>query len=149
MAADTRINGYEFNWSSIEYSVDDVRFTGSFSKIDYERKRSRGVTRGKGPKRRGVTRGKEECTASFTMYKQDFEAFKNQLLQSQSLQYNDSFQDVAFNLSVSYDEGGNVITDALVECRVDSVKNSHSDGSDDALMVDVELNLADIVYNGE
>lgn len=147
--ADTRINGYEYNWSSVEYAIDNVRYTGSFTKIDYERKRSRGMTRGKGPKRRGTTRGKEDCTASFSMFKADFEALKAQLLVSTLRQFNDSFQDVPFNLPVSYEEGGIVITDTLVECRIDSVKNSHSADSDDALMVDVELNLADIVYNGE
>ena len=152
MATDTPatvINGYEYDWSSIDYVVDGIRFTGSYKKIDYEKKRERGMTRGKGPKRRGVTRGKETCSASFSMFKADFQRFKDQLLASPAAGPLDSYMDVPFNKVICYEENGLVITDTLVTCRVNSAKDSHSNDSQDALYVDVELDLFDILHDGD
>lgn len=142
------INGYRYDWSSLETSILDTRYPNSFSKITYKKARERGQLRGKGPKKVARTRGKETCTASFEMMKEDFEDLKAKLVANVQSD-KDTWQDVPFDIICSYEENGLIITDTIVGCLIDSVENAPSRDSQDAAMVSVDLDVMDISLNGD
>ncbi len=67
------VNGYEYDYNCIEFSVNGQVFVGIQS-IDYTETMDRAAVRGTSPKVLGFTRGQYNCEGSFEMLYRDYMA---------------------------------------------------------------------------
>lgn len=115
------INGFIPDWGSIEINLNGRRYEAK--EINYQVTVERTAVHGAGGKKLGLTRGTVDYEADVTLYIQEAVEFLRDL--------GNGFAERAFDISVSYTlPGGQVVTDRLVGCRVKTVENGHSQGTD-------------------
>lgn len=136
------INGVRHSFSSIELKLGTNIFVG-FKSINYSRKRTRTIVRGKSPDPLGKTRGTNEYTADCEIYLAEWNAL---LAQLQAIA--PGYGDVLFTVLVTYSENGfDTIQDTINGCSIDTTEASQAEGPD-PLVRKVELNPLKILFNG-
>lgn len=138
-------NGAYFDWSSIEIDVGGVKYDQEFEEISYGEKGSFKVLNGRGMRPKGRTRGKLEYEGKLKMSR---EAWADLLRQLQSVAATGDFRDAQIDITVNYGNAANAQSDKLKRVKLHSPNNSHSN-SEDALMVELEMSIMDILWDGE
>lgn len=116
-----QINGFIPDWGSIEIALNGRRYEAK--EVNYQVTVERTAVHGAGGKKLGLTRGTVDYEADVTLYIQEAVDFLRDL--------GDAFAEKTFSITVSYSlPGGAVVTDRLLGCRVKSVENGHSQGTE-------------------
>jgi hypothetical protein len=133
------INGYEYDYNSIEFAVNGIVFTGIQS-IDYTESMERSEVRGTTPKVLSFTRGQYKAEGSFEMLKRDYDLLTSALTNK---------FDSNFSATISYSNPGDLITvDEIIGMKLTEVGKSHSVGTD-ALVVSCSFVCVEIKENGK
>jgi hypothetical protein len=136
------VNGYAYSWASINISVAG-EVTALVQSIDYENARTRGMGRGATGRKTLRGQGTDEPSASVSFYRREFDALVERL-------GGDGFQDVECEITVSYrEEGLPIITDTLESVLINTISASGSDDSEDLMVIECELDIMDILWNGK
>lgn len=115
------INGFIPDWGSIEINLNGRRYEAK--EVNYQVTVERTAVHGANGKKLGLTRGTVDYEADITLYIQEAVEFLRSL--------GDAFAEKTFSVSVSYTlPNGQVVTDRLEGCRIKSVENGHSQGTD-------------------
>lgn len=141
MSAIPLINGHLYSWSSIEFSVNGIKFPRVKS-INYKASLKPAKLYGTMAEPLGRTRGKSEPEASFEIYAEDYDALVAQLGSATV-----GFGEVPFTITINYSEiGSPVITDRIEGARITGVDKGYSEGTD-ALTVKCDLDVMRIFFN--
>lgn len=134
------INGVRFDFSSVEIHIGAEVFNG-IKEITYKHTLDPGMMRGTRAAVMGRTRGKYDPEASITFYKSEYQDFIAAIGNNYMLR--------EFNVTVIYQElpALELVTDNLLQCRLKSSENSHSEG-EDALVVKCDLSIMRILESG-
>lgn len=134
------INGVRFDFSSVEIAIGALVFNG-IKEVTYKHTLDPGMMRGARAAVMGRTRGKYDPEASITFYKSEYQDFIRALGPNYML--------AEWTAVVNYQElpALQIVTDTLVQCRLKSAENSHSEG-EDALVVKCDLTLLKILESG-
>jgi hypothetical protein len=139
------INGLGFDFNATRVTIDDEEYVG-VTAIDYKPERSPGIGYGTHPQPIVYTDGQINNTASITMIK-DTASKVRQKLASKAIA-GQSWMSVRFDITVTYEKNGlDLTTDYIIQARVVSPENSHSNGTD-ALGETWTLNPIDIKLDG-
>jgi len=133
------VNGNRYAWSSVRIQANGQRYVG-VKGVNYSQEVAPGEVYGTHAQKIGRTRGEVKPEASIELYKEEFDALINDL--------GDGFYEVEFEVVVSFDESGRVITDQIHSCRIKKPDSGHSQGPD-ALTVKVDLDVMWIEYSGK
>ncbi len=148
------INGNRYEWASIQFTPAGFPLIGVKS-IDYSQEKKGGEVFGTSVVKIGETRGQLKPEASMELFKEEADAFIDQLSVlgagngpgGGKLGY----MDVRFPITVQYQEQQNgqlaIVTDTLVGCRISKHADSHSEGTD-GLTVKFDLSLFWITPDG-
>lgn len=132
------INSKAYSFTSISLMANGVNYSG-ISEVNYSDTVSRTKIKGTGVLPIGRTEGDYEAEGSITFYKSEYDRFARN---------NPNIFDVTFDVSITYSNGTDVpVTDVLRACKIESLENSNSEGSD-ATTVSATLNLMWIERNG-
>lgn len=134
------INGTKHQFASINVSIDGVEFN-EFTKIDYKDNVERSRVEGNSRETLGFTKGGYKAEGSFSLILREFQNFIAFL--------GPGYYDVVFDITVSYDDddGGGMITDEIIGCRIKEISKSGSKGTD-ALEVEVSLDVTKLRLGG-
>ena len=136
----TKINGHTYSHSSIELDIAGLK-TLNISAVNYEATLEPGHHRGQGSLKNLRTRGEADSSGDFEAPLQDAQAIIDAL--------GDGFMEIPFDITVSYSEpDADIITDKLQGCRITSMTQSSSQGSD-VLMRTFNIDIMRVVYNGK
>lgn len=145
----TMINGNAFDYSSIKITLADpapIEFE-RITSISYEHSLDPDELRGQGPKPLADTTGTYTTRASMSMYLGDWHTFRKMLMAL--VTQRGGWMQKRFQVVVSYAESGEQsVTDTLRGCRVIRASKAYRRGND-ALMVDVDLYVAEILEDGD
>lgn len=134
------INGRRYSFASIDFRMKGIAVVG-VKEITYSDKLEPAKVKGTKAQPLGRTLGDYEPEASVTMYREEFDELVAQL--------GDGYGGIAFDLVCHYaDEGAPTSTDEVRGCRIKSVENQHSQGTD-GLEVKLELDCMYILRNGK
>lgn len=143
--AQVSINGKGHDYNSTKISVDDEEYVG-ITAIDYKPERTPGVGYGTHAQPLVYTDGQINNTASITMFKDTATKIRKKLADKASA--GQSWMSVRFDITVSYETTDvDLATDYVIQARVVSPENSHSNGTD-ALTETWTLNPLDIKLDG-
>lgn len=143
--ASVSINGKGHDYNSVKITVDDEEYLG-ITAIDYKPERTPGTAYGTHPQPLVYTDGQINNTASITMIKDTASKIRQKLVARAGA--GQSWMSVRFDVSVSYETSDvDLTTDYIVQARVVSPENSHSNGTD-ALTEVWTLNPLDIKLDG-
>jgi hypothetical protein len=131
------INGFRYDWSSIELRTKNKRRKG-FTEVSYTTSREHGKVGGAGDRRVGRTRGQVSDEASITMNAEDARELISEL--------GADFGTKPFDVVVSYSEGARTKTDTIRGACIKSVGNAHQRGSD-GLVVKLDLDPMEILID--
>lgn len=134
------INGVRHSFASFTFKLNGVEFVG-FSKLDYSRKRERGMPYGPNPDPLGKTRGQNKYEFKITVYMAEFLSFV-------TAQFGQGYGDKFFTAQLSINENG--MDPQSVEaqgCTIDESIVSASAGTD-ATTVDLNFNPVKMIFNG-
>lgn len=115
------VNGARHEWTSIEAKVNGDIVIG-FKEIAYNDKLEPTKVYGVHAQPIGRTRGVYSAEGSMTLYLDE----ANTLIQK----LGPGFKEISFDITVSYTEGSDTITDEIVGCRIKSLDMSNSQGAD-------------------
>lgn len=145
----TLVNGNAFDYSSIKITMADpvpIEFERVVA-INYEHSLDPDELRGQGPKPLADTTGTYTTRASMSMYLGDWYIFRKLL--TAMVTQSGGFMQKRFQVIVSYAEAGEqAVTDTLRGCRVIKTSKAYR-RSNDALMVDIDLYVAEILEDGD
>jgi hypothetical protein len=111
-----------------------------WSAVNYTDSLEPGIVRGLHAQFLGRTRGDYTCEASLTGYHEEVRELLDQL--------GDGYLEAIFDISVTYQEGdGPTHTDEIRGCRLQSIANGHTQGTD-GLAIDLTLAPTLIIRNG-
>ena len=134
------VNGVRRDFSSITLNFAGRQFVG-FTAINYEDSLEPGEVFGASAQMIGLTRGQRKIEASVTMFHAEWEDLRTNVL-------GPGFMEREFELVAIYgDDGGPVVRDSLFNCRVKRVRKNSQSGTD-ALSVEIELHVLDMLHNG-
>lgn len=138
------INGKRYSFSSIDFRIGFISVLG-ISEISYSSSIEPGVVRGTHPQILGYTKGEYSCEASISIYKEEW----NEAIAPLALLGGGGILEAIIPaITVTYAEQGNATwTDVLIGCRISSIEDSVSSGTDPAT-VTVSLMPLYIEYNG-
>jgi hypothetical protein len=140
MATYPLINGNRYDFSSVEITLNGSRTLG-VSEVSYTSTLEPGTVFGTGSQVLGRTRGQLEESGAITLFKQEFAELVDALGQG--------FMEASFDITISYrDNGSPLVTDILRGCRITSVQDSASQGSD-AIAVACDLHIMLIERGGK
>lgn len=133
------INGNAYSWASVAFRFDGGE--GIYVKeISYSHSVERETMRGAGMRPLGYTRGEYSAEGSMTLMKEGWNALR--------AKFGNGYMERSFSISVSYAEVGQpTVTDELLDCRISSVENNPSQGSE-GLEVSIELSILSIREGG-
>lgn len=139
------INGHTWDFSSIELIVGGVVKFTALQEVNYESTRDRAELRGTSVQPLNVTRGQTSHEGSIVIAKQDEVEFLAILAAAGK----GGIMDGVFNLDVNYSDPSFAVPaqDSLEGCRLNSISNAHSQGSD-VLTVSYDIYVARIKYSG-
>ncbi len=142
------INGHRYDFSSIELTLLPGKIFTNVQEITYSQTLEPGILRGTSPHKLGRTRGQYDAEGSLTMYKEDWAEFIR-LIRVDPQNVTQGFMEASFLVTIIYQElkSGAINTDILRGCRITSVENSHSEGTD-ALTVSADLDIMKVIENG-
>lgn len=130
------INGVRYSFASIEADVAGRTVLG-MKEIAYTETLEPGEVRGTGSQLLGRTAGDYSVEPSMTMYREEWDDLLDAL--------GEGYLRKSFDVKVTYaDEGAPTKTDRLVGCRIKSVEQSNSQGTD-ALEVKLDLHCMYLV----
>lgn len=133
------INGHRFSWASANFDFDGGEVI-HIKELSYTHTLEPGEVRGTGSQKAGTTRGEYNAEGSVTLTREGWDELRARL--------GNGYMEKRFRIIASYSEEGlDVQTDQLVGCRITSVENSPSQGTD-GLEVSLELNITYILENG-
>lgn len=137
------VNGFQPSWASISVSVGG-EITTLVKSISYDNARTRGMGRGASGRKALRTQGTDEPSASIKFYRRAFDEVVERL-------GGDGFQDVEFEIVVNFRTGPSdpIITDTLEACLINNPSQETDDDSEDPLVVECELDIMDILWNGK
>ena len=133
-----QINGARHSWASVTIDLNGDKFEG-VKEIKYSDSLEPGEVMGTATRRIGRTRGEAKAEASITLYLSERSAFYAKL--------GAGGYKKAFNIVVSYEEGGEIVTDKIIGCRVKKGEGGGSSGSD-AIEHPMDLDVHKILWNG-
>lgn len=144
------INGVRSSWSEIEFALmtrASPFVSLGIREISYKPTLKGAKVRGAGAVPLGRTRGIADHEGSFTMLKEEADAFLF------SLGY--GYGEIPFDIFVAYriDDGtpadlpGQMHQDAILGARIEEVDQSYAQGSD-GLLVKFSLSVMDVLLNG-
>lgn len=142
LPAQPLINGFRYDWSSLTIRIMGQSLPNSFGKIAYSVEREgRAHVYGKGKDPIGQTRGRNKPTCSFTTPKGDWDHLCS------LVPANTPLSEFFFDIVVSYEDEGKVITDKILGCTITKFEDDAEQGGD-ALMVSVEVLPTRVLPNG-
>lgn len=134
------INGNRFDFSSVEFNLQNVLFAGGVKEMNYKHKLEPGKVYSNHAQPIGRTRGQYTPEAGFTMYKSEYQQLVALL--------GPGYMEVSFPITVMYAEpGSDVVSDVLMGCRIMSDEDTGGEGGD-PLAVAVELDFMYLIRNG-
>ncbi|UAW08055.1 hypothetical protein [Myxococcus phage Mx4 ts27htf-1hrm-1] len=134
-------NGVYPDFASITMLVAGERIPIGLTEINYEDNLEPGEVRGNSAQLIGRTLGQYSATADFT-------CFKPQMAEVLSvLQRRGGIYQVSFNLVVSYERAATLHTDEVLGCRIQTLSDGHSEGTD-GLTQQATLHTMGIVRDG-
>jgi hypothetical protein len=140
-----RINDTFHSWESVSLEIDGDPWNG-FTGIDWEQARTRTLVYGarKDGKPLGRTSGKyEPKPISMTWLRSSW----NLLCEYLSIEGLGSYGDAEFDITLQYEEEGDIQTIAFLKCTIDNEKDGNQEGTD-ALTTDATIGTLDITRNG-
>jgi hypothetical protein len=138
-----RIQGRFYDYSCIEIAVDGG-IQPRIVDIKYSQKLEPGEVRGTSAMVQGLTRGTYSTSGSFSIYKEDYELMKPQLVAKGG----GGYMLAVFDMTVVYSLSGMPQNeDRLVGCRIVNEEQSYNWGND-PLIVNVELHIRKVITNG-
>jgi hypothetical protein len=147
---DQLVNGHRYAFTSIVATIltPMPRIVTQITAINYETSRDIGILRGTSAKKLGRTRGEFDFTGSMTLYKEEFDRLVTELKKA-PFPPGAGFGEKVFQITVQYGEAPPSIPslDTLVGATITRISQNNSQGPD-ALMVDLDLDYMDILYNG-
>lgn len=133
------INGHRYSWASASFDIDDSEVV-NIKELTYSHQLEPGQVRGTGPQVAGMTRGEYSAEGSMVLLREGWDELRAKM--------GDGYMEKYFRIVVSYaEEGQPVQTDELVGCRITSVENSPSQGTD-GLETSIDLAITYILENG-
>lgn len=143
MTAYPLINGHRFDWSSVQVTIDGIRYTGVKS-ITYRQTLTPGKVRGTRSQVTGRTRGQYDCEGSVEFYKEDY----SDIVRALSAFGTRGYMEYAFPIVVQYSSGVLAVkTDVLAGCRLASDEDAPTESSD-GLVVSCDLDIMYITRDG-
>lgn len=116
------VNGVRYSFASIEFNIAGKIILG-MKEIAYTETLEQGELRGTGSQVLGRTAGDYSVESSCTMYREEFDDLLDTL--------GEGYLRKSFDVTVTYaDEGAPTKTDKLVGCRIKSIEQSNSQGTD-------------------
>lgn len=151
------VNGFRFDFSSIQFRVNGRPFPGIKS-LNYNSGMDPGLMRGTAAQVLGRTRGQYNAEGNIELFREDSDDFltliapQSLTTQGQGVQ-GTGYMETAFDIVVTYFEpiqgaGPAVQTDVLRGCRIKKDDASHSQGSD-PLSVKFDLHIMLLLKNGK
>lgn len=138
------INGKRYSFSSIDFRIGTISILG-ISEISYSSSIEPGTVRGTHPQILGYTKGEYSCEASVSIYKEEW---NEAIIPLTTISRQGLLELILPPITVTYAEAGNATwTDLLVGCRISSIEDSVSSGTDPAT-VTISLMPLYIEYNG-
>lgn len=126
------VNGVRYSFASIEFDVAGKVILG-MKEIAYTETQEPGEIRGTSSQLLGRTAGDYGVESSCTMYREEWDDLLDTL--------GEGYLRTVFDINVTYaDEGAPTKTDKLVGCRIKSVEQSNSQGTE-GLEVQLELHV--------
>ncbi len=133
------INGFAYSWASCKFKIDGADAI-YIKEISYTHTVERAKMRGAGMRPLGETRGEYEAEGSVTLTREGWDQLRAKL--------GNGYMEKRFSISTSYaEEGQQTVTDELLDCKINSVENSPSQGTD-GLEVSLELSVMSIREGG-
>jgi hypothetical protein len=133
------INGVRHSFASLTFKLDGQEFVG-FSKVDYSRKRERGMPYGPNPDALGKTRGQNKYTFKVTVYTAEFLNFV-------TAHFGPGYGDAQFVCQLSINENGMDPQSVMaINCTIDESTVSASAGVD-ATTVDLDFGPTKLIFN--
>lgn len=130
------VNGVRYSFASIELSVAGKVILGA-KEIAYTETLEPGELRGTSSQLLGRTAGDYSVEGSMTLYREEFDDLLGTL--------GEGYLRKVFDVTITYaDEGAPTKTDKLVGCRIKSVEQSNSQGTD-GLEVQLQLHVMYLV----
>lgn len=130
------VNGVRYSFASIELDVAGKIILGA-KEIAYTETLEPGEIRGTSVQLLGRTAGDYGVESSMTLYREEFDDLLDTL--------GEGYLRKVFDVKVTYaDEGAPTKTDRIVGCRIKSVEQSNSQGTD-GLEVQIELHVMYLV----
>lgn len=138
------INGFRFEWSSVELAVDGSQKYVGVKGLDYTSSLKGNKVYGTSALPIGRTRGQYDATGKLSLYKEESGDFIAYLATKNP---STGIFEAVFDITVNYSEkiAGQVQTDKLIGCRITSRNDSHAQGGD-GLSVDYELDIMSVMY---
>jgi hypothetical protein len=138
------VNGFEHSFQQIEL-VCDGRRSDMFKDVSYKTDVKKGVVKSAKGIIVGNTQGALETDGSITLLRSEFKKFRRWLVRGKT---GVGFQQVLFDISVSYGEMDSLETDELLGCTINTVDVKNSEGTD-ALYISLPLSIQRIKYDGD
>ncbi len=135
------VNGFRHSWASVEAKIQNIPFRG-IQEVNYTTKQEGEKLWGPHPEALGETLGELDHEGSIVLPTREFYHLLGML--------GPGFMKVRFPIVVSYaeeEDGGEVITDELLFCRLRNLDASNARGAG-ALMRKVDLSIMKIKWNG-
>jgi len=135
-----KINGVAYDFSSIEFVVNGVAYTG-ITELNYNHTLEPGILRGTRSIKLARSRGEYNAEGTFSMYIEEYQAFREAL--------GFAYMQTQFQAVAMYSEiGSTIVTDTLMGCRITNADMSNSAGSD-PLVKQVSIDIMQILEDGQ
>ncbi len=144
------VNGYAASWVELTISIFGEA-TNLVQSIEYSNEFARGMGRGRSGKKKLRTRGTEEPAAKIAFYSRGFRDFRRTLAAAgTALSRPLPWKDVPFDITCSWEnDDGDIETDQIVSCVMGNFSKTSSDDSEDAAVVECDLDIMDINLDGD
>jgi hypothetical protein len=141
------VNGYRYDFASIELLVDGVPVVGDgFSSISYDDTNEPGVVGGASAMALGLTPGTYSAEGEVEFLKEEEDEFLGVLVSAGA----GGIYEARFLVNVGYAEAGAPVrVDQLVGCRLKKISDAHQRGGNDGLKVRHGLYIQYIIRNGK
>jgi hypothetical protein len=137
------INGVRYDFSSVELNFNGTVQRAGIKSLSYKHSLTPGELRGNRPQIVGRTRGKYEASASFEMFKTEYQQF---IFSIGAFGY----MEKAFDITACWADPSNlsqVVMDVIKGCRIKNDEDTGQEGGE-AQIVKVELSVLNILRNG-
>jgi hypothetical protein len=145
MATYPLINGFAYDYSSIEIDLGEAGIFTGIKEISYSQSVEPGIVRGTSAQKLARTRGEHDAEGSIVFYTREFIEFITSLTGGDE---NVGYMDQSFNITLTYSNPQVPLTTVrLIGVRIKSEEGGGSQGTD-PLEVSCDLDIMRIETNG-